>query len=416
MTGKLLDRGSPGALVFILPIALAIVLLLNFWPILLLVFFLGLLWKLWENYQWNQWCKKVNPFFYGLIKENQGCLIPIDLSLKANLTASAAQRFLEKKSEEFGAQRQVFEDKGTVYYFLTASALGQIFEDSEPEEKLDPKKTSELTSASSEVESNYQASSVSDIAQLVELENKISTSEQPEIETTSSQTSFEQTEETISSDNSEEKSPEETTSSPTEVEVKEQLESDPNSDVVDLDSQKHNQTTSYTVSSESASEVSEPTQFADESNSEQPETVIAANSQVETEAKPESDPETDSNSPVSEQTKSTDESSSDQPEAIIASNSEVDTETKLESEPEIDSNSEKKTLASGEHQESSETKNNAHSPLIQSELAKRLDLHSSTIAKKKSDPDFTEWSQSKDPEGIGWKYSRKRRVFLPVES
>jgi hypothetical protein len=52
--------------------------------------------------------------------------------------------------------------------------------------------------------------------------------------------------------------------------------------------------------------------------------------------------------------------------------------------------------------------------LIQLELARRLDVHSSTVGKRKSDPDFSEWSKSKDPEGIAWKYSRKSKMFNPI--
>ncbi|MEC4814081.1 MAG: hypothetical protein SAK29_12530 [Scytonema sp. PMC 1069.18] len=53
--------------------------------------------------------------------------------------------------------------------------------------------------------------------------------------------------------------------------------------------------------------------------------------------------------------------------------------------------------------------------LIQSELAKRLNVYSSTVYKRRDDPDFPEWSRSKDPDGIAWKYSRKTREFFPVE-
>ena len=132
MTGKIIDSGAPVALVLIVPIALVLVVLFTAWPFLLLLIALGILWKIWDNYQWQKLSKQVNPCFYQLIKDNQGCLTPIDLSLKANLNGRVAKQFLERKSEEYGGQRQEIEDKGTVYYFLTAGALGSIFEDSEP--------------------------------------------------------------------------------------------------------------------------------------------------------------------------------------------------------------------------------------------------------------------------------------------
>jgi hypothetical protein len=54
-------------------------------------------------------------------------------------------------------------------------------------------------------------------------------------------------------------------------------------------------------------------------------------------------------------------------------------------------------------------------PLIQAELAKRLDVHSSTVGKRKSDDDFPEWSQSRDPEGIAWEYNPDTKEFVPLD-
>ena len=169
MTGKVLDSGASGALVLILPMALVIVILLKAWPVILLLSVLSIGVRIWQNYQWNQWSQQVDPFFHQLIKANQGCLTPIDLSLKANLTGRGAKQFLDKKAEEYGAQRKE-EDKGTVYYFLTASALGSIFDDSEPSE-LDEALPDQLASASS---IDVPQSSASNIAQLVELEKQTS--------------------------------------------------------------------------------------------------------------------------------------------------------------------------------------------------------------------------------------------------
>ena len=134
MTGKVLENNSPSVLILILPLALFLVVLYTAWPIFLGIFALILGWKFWDTYQWQQWCKKINPYFTELIRENQGYLTPIDLSLKANLTGSAAKRFLDRKALEYGAQRRVIEGEQntTAYYFITASSLGTIFDDSEP--------------------------------------------------------------------------------------------------------------------------------------------------------------------------------------------------------------------------------------------------------------------------------------------
>ncbi|MBD6615007.1 hypothetical protein FNW02_03850 [Komarekiella sp. 'clone 1'] len=53
--------------------------------------------------------------------------------------------------------------------------------------------------------------------------------------------------------------------------------------------------------------------------------------------------------------------------------------------------------------------------LIQSELAKRLNVYSSTVYKRRNDPDFPEWSRSRDPDGIAWTFSEKAKEFFPLD-
>ncbi|MGC1247474.1 MAG: hypothetical protein WA865_14770 [Spirulinaceae cyanobacterium] len=258
MTGKILDNGANTALILILPIALVLVFLFVAWPFVLGIIVFVIAWTVWQHYQWKQWSQEVNPFFNQLIRENQGCLTAVDLSVKANLTGAAAQRFLEKKAEEYGAQRQDYENKGAVYYFLTASALGSILDDSEPLPLL-PDQEEVFTSANSEFED------------LIE----------PDLE------------------------------------------------------------------------------------------VVHAESSTLTET------------PVRE--------------------------TPLKP-------SQVQGIVQGEIRESQEeeiqTENDSF--LIQAELAKRLGVHPSTIAKRRIESDFSQWSKSKDPEAIAWEYSQKDKVFYQV--
>ena len=279
MTGKVLDNSATSALVLILPIAVTIVVLLKAWPILLALFLLVMTGRIWQSYQWRKLSQEVNPFFTELIKDNQGCLTPLDLSLKANLTAEAAHRFLEKKAEEYGAQKKVLGEQGVAYYFLTASALGSIFEDSEPSLREDI--SSETTPHQVETTEKFSPASTQEIAELVKPE------------------------------------------APTEA----------------------------------ASAISEK---------------IAVTS---TPSEPSS---------TEKETSVTD----------IQVIKEENTETQAMPPPET---------------------SRSHRALIQSELAKRLDLNASTVGRRKSDPDFPQWSQSKDPEGIAWKYVRKSKMFLPIE-
>lgn len=137
MTGKTLEGGATGALILILPIAVVLAIAYAAWPILIVLVGATVAWRLWQRWQWQRWSQEINPTFNRLVRENQGCLTPLDLSAQANLSADAARRFLEKKALEYGAQRKDFAERGSVYYFLTTSAIGGLFSQSEPLADLD---------------------------------------------------------------------------------------------------------------------------------------------------------------------------------------------------------------------------------------------------------------------------------------
>ncbi len=267
MTGKVLDNGSAGILILILPFAFGFVILYKFWPVLLVLAALIVVFQAWQNYQWQKWCREVNPYFNQLIKENQGYLTPVDLSVKANLTPKDAKIFLTRKSNEYGIQPKNVKDKGFVYYFPTASALGSILDDSEPEPAVN----------------SYQLAA----------------------------------------------------KEPNKLSVR---------GIAQLAKQEQNQ----------------------EKNgvSESPSTVAQLVKEESTQATATIEPETEVGSSTESETSSIDTSQS----------------------------------------------------LIQAELAKRLDLNTSTVGRRKSDPDFEEWSQSKDPEGIAWRYEPETKLFIAVVS
>jgi hypothetical protein len=267
MTGKVLNNGAAGLLVLILPVAMVLVIVFTAWPFILLAIALAIGLKIWDNYLWQQSCKKVNPSFLQLIKENQGSLTPMDLSVKANLTGRAAKRFLERKAEEYGAQRRNYSEQGLVYQFLTVSALGSIFDESD-----------------------------------------IVTQEEEE-----------QKEEPIPS-----------------------------------------------VTPEPLAQVA--------SSSSPPVPSFSAIAQLANEKK--------DSQPIEEVTLKT-------PDAIETKEEVPETPAEEEVKPKLE--------------------------LIQADLAKRLDLTSSTIARRKTNADFSQWSQSKDPEGFAWKYLPKTQTFVPIE-
>ncbi|PSF33177.1 hypothetical protein C7H19_20445 [Aphanothece hegewaldii CCALA 016] len=259
MTANVFDRTTAGFLILILPLAIVIMILFTAWKWILLFMGLSLALKIWQNYQWTKWSRTIDPVFHQLVTENQGCLTPMDLSQKANLSGWTAKEFLERKAEEFGAQRKKIDDEGVVYYFLTANALGSIFADSDPVEEEED----EIIETKSSPVISPEAS-VMNISKILDFEEELEEDETP--------SNFTLTEE----------------------------DDEDESDLID--------SSDDSLLSESSDQLS----------------------------------------------------------------------------------------------------------LIQSELAKRLDTNSSTVGRRKSEPDFAQWSQSRDPEGIAWKYVRRTRTFVPT--
>ncbi|WP_341529924.1 HMA2 domain-containing protein [Nostoc sp. UHCC 0302] len=54
-------------------------------------------------------------------------------------------------------------------------------------------------------------------------------------------------------------------------------------------------------------------------------------------------------------------------------------------------------------------------PLQTSALAKRLEVHPKALSRYKSKPDFSQWSQKKDPNSIAWTYDSVSKIFCPTE-
>ncbi len=267
MTGKVFESDGPNFSLLIIPVAVGIILIAMAWPLLVLLIAAVIAWKVYDKIQWLRQCDSLNPLFNQLIKENKGCLTVLDFSNKTSLNNRLAKGFLERKAQEYGAVRKNIGNQGIVYYFITASALGSIFDESEATDETEKdslESTKELPSA---------ANVLAELAQL-----KKSQPQTPTVET-----------------------------------VEPIIE-----------------------------EVIEVTSSAGESEVEITPTISTAQPEIEAE------------------------------------------EGSLK--------------------------------LIQSELAKRLDINSSTIGKRKLESDFTEWSQSKDPEGIAWVYVHETKVFIPKTS
>jgi len=137
MTEKVIDSGATGFLVLIIPIALVAVVVATAWPFLLALLALIVVVQVLKQWQWQRFVGKVNPAFNQLIRENNGCLTPVDLAAKADIEGNKAQEFLDYKANQFSARSRELPNQGRVYYFLTASAVENFFEEPESLETLE---------------------------------------------------------------------------------------------------------------------------------------------------------------------------------------------------------------------------------------------------------------------------------------
>lgn len=137
MTEQGIDNNNEsGFLIILLPIAILIIFLFATWPIILFLLLLSVGLNIWQRYQWEKWSKQVDPLFYNLIQLNQGAITPLDLAMKADFSAVTAKRYLDTKAQEFGAQCRNYDRQDAVYYFITASIIGNILDESEPVPQL----------------------------------------------------------------------------------------------------------------------------------------------------------------------------------------------------------------------------------------------------------------------------------------
>ncbi len=121
------DNSLPGFLLILLPAAFVAVFLSIAWPFILggVVFLTGN--SVWQSYQWAKLSQQVNPYFSQMVLEQQGEIAPLALSARANISAPVADRYLQGKAAEIGGVSYRSDSGGTVYSFLTVNSLENTF-------------------------------------------------------------------------------------------------------------------------------------------------------------------------------------------------------------------------------------------------------------------------------------------------
>ena len=129
-------KNATGFLLVLIPAALTLSALFVAWPVILGMTLLIAGGNVWQSYEWSKTAQSIDPVFQQLIVQNRGEISPIDLSLKANVSGKVSQRYLAIRADEFGTGSRQHPDRGQVYYFVSISTLGTIFDDSEQELEL----------------------------------------------------------------------------------------------------------------------------------------------------------------------------------------------------------------------------------------------------------------------------------------
>lgn len=129
-------KSATGCLLVLIPAALTMSALFVAWPVILGVTLLIAGGNVWQSYEWSKTAQSIDPIFQQLIVQNRGEISPIDLSLRANVSGKVSQRYLATRADEFGTGSRQHPDRGQVYYFVSISTLGSIFDDSERELEL----------------------------------------------------------------------------------------------------------------------------------------------------------------------------------------------------------------------------------------------------------------------------------------
>jgi hypothetical protein len=305
-------KSATGCLLILLPAALAMSALFVAWPLILGVTLAIAGGNIWQSYEWSKTTRSIDPVFQQLIVQNRGEISPIDLSLKANIAAPVSKKYLAIKANEFGTGSRQHPDRGQVYYFVSVSTLGSIFDDSER-----------------------------DIAEI-------------ELATTPA-----------------------AALQPATTPVVMPAVTSPPATATPV-------TTPVTPAPSAAAEIAAP-----------PTTAVEPSARADVLPSPE-------------------------PPAVPAPSAKLSNLRQLFDEgesapPTTTANTVEPTIPIAD----AATTPPPDLPLVtimQSDLAKRLDVHSSTVYKRRSEPGFTDWTRNRDPDGLAWGYAEASKEYYRVDT
>jgi hypothetical protein len=382
------DNSLPGFLLILLPAAFGAVFLSVAWPFILGAVVLLTGNSVWQSYQWAKLSQQVNPYFMQMVLEQQGEIAPLALSARANISAPVADRYLQGKAAEIGGVSYRSATGGNVYSFLTVGALENTFVG------LDP--------------------TVSISEKLADMEYVVADTEVSTVEITPAKTvgpaltTVEVTESTfVVEDSPITVDTSAAIATPNTLEIEQPIAS---STVAErLESIAPIETVVAKIVEVAAVEPVTPVQPVGAE-------IVETNPPIAALAVPEPATEvllTDPVVPVAP-AKSVEVQAPSQPSPIAAVETTIDTATTSGSTfaQALRSifNAENTEPVAEEAVELEPTTASLET-ISQTDLAKRLDVHPSTLYKRRSDVSFGEWTRNRDPEGVAWGYQRDTKEF-----
>jgi hypothetical protein len=334
------DNTASGFLLVLIPVAFFAVFVSLAWPFIVGATLLFTGNSVWQSYQLAKLSQQVNPLFNQLIIEKQGQITPVELSVRANISSKAANRYLYGKAVEFGGTSQQSASQGLVYNFLTVNSLDTVFAGINPNPTA-LQKLAEFDAPVAPVESLPLMAALPVIEKPAV--NKPLPTIEPELEL-------------------------EVAMAPPAAAETTPVVATP----IDAVPETVLEPIEATVPETTVELITEP--------------VEAPTTTVQPVVVPAATPLEDAVIPVSSFGQAL-------RSVFNAENAEFEELTAVAaSTTEPASSTESETIS-------------------QADLAKRLDVHASTIYKRRADVSFPEWTRNRDPEGLAWGYSRESKEF-----
>lgn len=133
MTDKTTPPNNSSLFILIIPLAFISIILIKTWKVILTIIFLGVGWRVWQQYEWQQFKQQIDPYFKSLMQDKRGSLTVLDLAKTAQIPNNLASKYLLSKARQYGAELLSYGDDRDTYYFLTAGVIQGILADSEPD-------------------------------------------------------------------------------------------------------------------------------------------------------------------------------------------------------------------------------------------------------------------------------------------